>query len=150
MKKISLLLGMLFLFLKTYSQQHILIQFSSPENIPLINYSNLTKGYKLTSSDNELDKLFSAYTITKFQKEYPSAHLVKHRFAPINQYFSQSAAAVNDRSFCSVERVSLQLRRFNLGTTQRDSGSADIKEVTWFALHVPTKLRKDVLIEARP
>ena len=74
----------------------------------------------------------------------------KHRFAPINQYFSQSAAAVNDRSFCSVERVSLQLRRFNLGTTQRDSGSADIKEVTWFALHVPTKLRKDVLIEARP
>ncbi len=74
----------------------------------------------------------------------------KHRFAPINQYFSQSAAAVNDRSFCSVERVSLQLRRFNLGTTQRDSGSADIKEVTWFALHVPTKLRKDLLIEARP
>lgn len=74
----------------------------------------------------------------------------KHRFAPINQYFSQSAAAVNDRSFCSVERVSLQLRRFNLGTTQRDSGSADIKDVTWFALHVPSKLRKDLLIEARP
>lgn len=73
----------------------------------------------------------------------------KHRFAPINQYFSQSAAAVNDRSFCSGERVSLQLRRFNLGTTKRDSGSADIKEVTWFALHVPTKLRKDLLIEAR-
>ncbi len=74
----------------------------------------------------------------------------KHRFAPINQYFSQSAAAVNDRSFCSTERVSLQLRRFNLGTTQRDSRSADIKDVTWFALHVPTKLRKDLLIEARP
>jgi Z1 domain len=74
----------------------------------------------------------------------------KHRFAPINQYFSQSAAAVNDRSFCSVERVSLQLRRFNLGTTQRDSGSADIKDVAWFALHVPTKMRKDLLIEARP
>ena len=73
----------------------------------------------------------------------------KHRFAPINQYFSQSAAAVNDRSFCSAERVSLQLRRFNLGTTQRDSGSADIKDVTWFALHVPTELRKDLLIEAR-
>jgi len=73
----------------------------------------------------------------------------KHRFAPINQYFSQSAAAVNDRSFCSTERVSLQLRRFNLGTTQRDSGSADIKDVTWFALHVPSKLRKDLLIEAR-
>lgn len=73
----------------------------------------------------------------------------KHRFAPINQYFSQSAAAVNDRSFCSTERVSLQLRRFNLGTTQRDSGSADIKDVTWFALHLPTKLRRDLLIEVR-
>jgi Z1 domain len=72
-----------------------------------------------------------------------------HRFAPINQYFSQSAAAINDRSFCSSERVSLQLRRFNLGTTQRDSGSADIKDVTWFALHVPSELRKDLLIEAR-
>lgn len=73
----------------------------------------------------------------------------KHRFAPVNQYFSQSAAAVNDRSFCSKERVSLQLRRFNLGTTQRESGSADIMGVTWFALHVPSKLRKDLLIEAR-
>jgi hypothetical protein len=73
----------------------------------------------------------------------------KHRFAPINQYFSQSAAAVNDRSFCSAERVSLQLRRFDLGTTLRDSGSADIKEVAWFALHVPTELRRDLLIEMR-
>ncbi|CAI1822306.1 Z1 domain [Serratia marcescens] len=73
----------------------------------------------------------------------------KHRFAPINQYFSQSADTVNDRSFRSNERVSIQLRRFNLGTTLRDSGSADIKNVTWFALHVPSKLRTDLLIEAR-
>jgi Z1 domain len=73
----------------------------------------------------------------------------KHRFAPINQYFSQSASAVNDRSFCTKERVSLQLRRFNLGTTQRNSGSADIKDVTWFALHVPSDLRKNLFIEAR-
>ncbi len=74
----------------------------------------------------------------------------KHRFAPINQYFSQSAATVNDRTFCSEDRVSLQLRRFDLGTKQRDSGSADIKNVTWFALNVPRKLRKDLLIEKRP
>lgn len=74
----------------------------------------------------------------------------KHRFAPINQYFSQSAGTVNDRSFCSQERVSLQLRRFNLGTTQRDSGSADIKDVTWFALHIPNKLKTDLVIEERP
>ena len=74
----------------------------------------------------------------------------KHRFAPINQYFSQSAAAVNDRSFCSTEVVSLQLRRFDLGTIQRGgSSSADIRDVTWFALNVPSKLSKDLLVESR-
>jgi hypothetical protein len=73
----------------------------------------------------------------------------KHRFAPINQYFSQSASTINDKSFCSSERVSLQLRRFDLGTTQRDSDSADIRNITWFALNVPSKLKKDLLIEVR-
>lgn len=73
----------------------------------------------------------------------------KHRFAPINQYFSQSAGAVNDRTFCSEEHISLQLRRFDLGTVQRDPSSADIKNVTWFALNVPRKMRKDLLVEAR-
>lgn len=73
----------------------------------------------------------------------------KHRFAPINQYFSQSAATVNDRSFCSSERVSLQLRRFNLGTNQRDPGSSDIRGVTWFALNFPSSLRKNLMIEER-
>ena len=91
--------------------------------------NNLVAGYRTRSSGRGVDS--------------------KHRFAPINQYFSQSAGTVNDRSFCSTERVSLQLRRFNLGTIQRDSDSADIKEVTWFALHVPNKLRKDLLIEER-
>lgn len=73
----------------------------------------------------------------------------KHRFAPINQYFSQTAGALNDRSYVSKERVTLQLRRFNLGTTIRDSGSADVLRVTWFALHVPSQLRKDVHVEDR-
>lgn len=91
--------------------------------------NNLVPGYRTRSAGRGLDS--------------------KHRFAPINQYFSQSAAAFNDRSFCSTGRVSLQLRRFNLGTTQRDSESADIKEVTWFALHVPSNLRKDLVIEER-
>lgn len=91
--------------------------------------NNLVPGYRTRSSGRGLD--------------------AKHRYAPINQYFSQSADTVNDRSFCSNERVSIQLRRFNLGTTLRDSGSADIKEVTWFALHVPSKFRKDLMIEAR-
>ncbi|MBD8544465.1 hypothetical protein IFU00_19495 [Oxalobacteraceae sp. CFBP 8761] len=72
-----------------------------------------------------------------------------HPFAPINQYFSQSAAAVNDRSFCSTERISLQLRKFNLGTNVRDPDTADIKDVAWFALNIPRKLRKELLIEVR-
>ena len=72
-----------------------------------------------------------------------------HPNAPINQYFSQSADAINDRSFCSGDRISLQLRRFNLGTRQRDASSADIVDVTWFALNVPKALSKDLHIEGR-
>lgn len=75
--------------------------------------------------------------------------LATHRYAPINQYFSQSAGTLNDREHCFADRISLQLRRFNLGTQQRNPGSADIKDVTWFALNVPKKLRKSLLIEER-
>jgi hypothetical protein len=71
------------------------------------------------------------------------------RFAPINQYFSQSAGTVNDRDYCSPDRITLQLRSFDLGTVQRDPTSADVKEIAWFALHVPDRLRKDLLIEKR-
>ena len=72
-----------------------------------------------------------------------------NRYAPINQYFSQSAGMVNDRDHCFKDRVSLQLRRFDLGTHQRDPSTADVKDVTWFALNVPKKLRKALLIEER-
>lgn len=72
-----------------------------------------------------------------------------HPNAPINQYFSNSADTVNDKSFLSAVRVSLQLRRFNLGKTARDSNSADILNVTWFAVNVPKILRKDLHIESR-
>jgi Z1 domain len=72
-----------------------------------------------------------------------------NRFAPINQYFSQSAGTVNDRDYCSADRITLQLRKFNLGTVQRDETSADVNDVAWFALHVPERLRKDLLIEKR-
>lgn len=75
--------------------------------------------------------------------------LATHQSAPINQYFSNSADTVNDRSFMSVERVSLQLRRFNLGTKARDASSADILGVTWFALNVPSALSKYLHIEGR-
>ncbi|MDX7680041.1 Z1 domain-containing protein [Aeromonas caviae] len=73
----------------------------------------------------------------------------EHENAPINQYFSNSADTINDRSFVSHNRVTLQLRRFNLGTLVRDKASADIHDVTWFALNVPKSLRKDLLIEER-
>ncbi|KQX90561.1 Z1 domain-containing protein [Variovorax sp. Root473] len=73
-----------------------------------------------------------------------------HRYAPINQYFSQSAGTgVNDRDHCFKDRISLQLRRFDLGTHQRDQSTADVRDVTWFALNVPSKLRKALLIEER-
>lgn len=72
-----------------------------------------------------------------------------HPYAPINQYFSQSAGTVNDSGHCFKDRISLQLRRFDLGTSQREQSKADIKNVTWFALNVPSKLRKALLIEER-
>lgn len=75
--------------------------------------------------------------------------LAKDRFAPINQYFSQSAGMVNDHGYCSDDRITLQLRKFNLGTVPREPTTADVKNITWFALNVPSKLRKDLLIEKR-
>lgn len=72
-----------------------------------------------------------------------------HPNAPINEYFSQSAGVVNDKSYYSTTRISLQLRRLNLGTRARDPSSADMHGVTWFALHVPRALSQDLHIEGR-
>lgn len=72
-----------------------------------------------------------------------------HPWAPMNQYFSQSANSVNDRSFFTPGRISLQLRRFDLGHQQRAQGSADIKDVTWYALYMPRQLEKDLVVEKR-
>ncbi|QEK90878.1 hypothetical protein E2544_03140 [Achromobacter insolitus] len=72
-----------------------------------------------------------------------------HPWAPINQYFSQSANSINDRSFFTPGRVSLQLRRFDLGHQQRASKAADIKDVPWYALYVPKHLKKDLVVEER-
>lgn len=73
----------------------------------------------------------------------------KHPFAPINQYFSQSANSINDKSFCSPINISLQLRKFNLGTEVRGLNTADIKDVPWFALNIPRQLKQDLLVEVR-
>jgi hypothetical protein len=72
-----------------------------------------------------------------------------HPSAPINQYFSQSANSVNDRSFFTPDRISLQLRRFDLGHQQRSQASADIKNVPWYALYVPRRLKTDLVVEER-
>ena len=72
-----------------------------------------------------------------------------HKFAPINQYFSASEGSVNDKDFCSKDRVTLQLRKFNLGTVTRNPGAADIHDVPWFALHVPARLEKGLVVEGR-
>ena len=72
-----------------------------------------------------------------------------HANAPINEYFSQSAGIVNDKSYYSATRISLQLRRLNLGTRARDPSSADMHGVTWFALNVPRALSLDLHIEDR-
>jgi hypothetical protein len=78
-----------------------------------------------------------------------SALPASRRYAPINQYFSQSAQSVNDASFFTPERISLQLRRFDLGHHLRDRTRADVHNVTWYALHVPKRLKKDLVVETR-
>ena len=69
--------------------------------------------------------------------------------APIGEYFSNSAGSVNDKSHYSPERISLQIRELSVGVVKRDRTKADIKEVPWFALNVPTVLRKSLIIEGR-
>lgn len=92
-----------------------------------------------------MNDLQSQYRTRDVGRGFPAGH----PNAPINQYFSQSADAVNDKSFLSTERISLQLRRFNLGTKPRETRSADILDVTWFALNVPKALGRDLHIEDR-
>ncbi len=69
--------------------------------------------------------------------------------APINQYFSNTAGSVNDKSHLSPERITLHIRELSVGSAKRDSSRADITEVPWFALHVPKSLRRPLLIEGR-
>lgn len=92
-----------------------------------------------------MNNLEPQYRTRDAGRGFPAGHIN----APINQYFSQSADTVNDRSFFSPERISLQLRRFNLGTKPGVQSSADIMRVTWFALKIPDGLGRDLHIEER-
>lgn len=73
----------------------------------------------------------------------------KHKFAPINQYSSNSAGSLNDRDYFSDTKLTLQLRSFDLGTNVRSPDLADIKNVTWFAVNVPKLLRKSLIVQAK-
>ncbi|WP_342119201.1 Z1 domain-containing protein [Pseudoduganella sp. OTU4001] len=73
-----------------------------------------------------------------------------HPNAPINQYFSQSAGSLNDSHFYSADRITLHLRRFDLGAVIRGGNKeADMHNITWFALNVPKTLSKGTVIERR-
>jgi hypothetical protein len=92
-----------------------------------------------------MNKLVAGYR----SRAATSSVAATNKFAPINQYFSQSANTVNDKSFLTPDRISLQLRRFDLGHHQRDQAMADIRNVTWYALYVPSALKKDIVVEER-
>ena len=92
-----------------------------------------------------MNNLVAGYRTRDAGRGFPA----QHPFAPINNYFSQSANALNDRSFISDSRVTLHLRRFDLGTQTRDASMADIRNVTWFALHVPDALKTSLIVEER-
>lgn len=92
-----------------------------------------------------MNKLQTGYRTRNAGRGLPASHIG----APINQYFSQSADSFNDRDYCSSERVTLQLRRFSLGTVPRDRSSADVHDITWFALNIPKKMKKTLLVEER-
>ncbi|HEB4874840.1 TPA: hypothetical protein R0C45_003025 [Kluyvera ascorbata F0526] len=92
--------------------------------------------------------------INKLQPQYRSRHGKtiderRHENAPINQYFSNSANSVNDKSFTSENNITLQLRTFDLGFVVKDPSSADIKNVVWYAVHIPDGLAKNILVEGR-
>lgn len=69
--------------------------------------------------------------------------------APINQYFSLSANTINDKSYAFKDRITLQLRRFNLGVEPGKQSSANVFDVTWYSLHIPSKLKKELVVELR-
>jgi hypothetical protein len=74
----------------------------------------------------------------------------KHKFAPINQYSSNSAGSLNDRDYVSDTNLTLQLRSFDLGTNVRVPDLADTKNVTWYAINVPKLLRKSLIVQEKP
>lgn len=97
MKKIFFLIITLLSVSGVYAQHHLLLQFSRQDNIPAISFDEAGKKYTLTSTDNLLNGIFNSFTITKFIKEYPNAHLVKHPNAePLSRvYHIETSGDIN-------------------------------------------------------
>lgn len=93
--------------------------------------------------------LMNRLTVVYRSREAGHGLPASNRYAPMGQYFSQSAGTLNDSMHCFPDRISLQVRRFDLGEKPRDPSSADVHDVAWFALNVPEKLRKSLLIQDR-
>ncbi|WP_406233295.1 Z1 domain-containing protein [Isoptericola jiangsuensis] len=103
---------------------------------------------------NDDQLMVDVFLMNKLQRGYRtriSGHGLdaSHRYAPVNQYFSNSAGTVNDKDCRFADRITLQLRRFDLGTRQRDRSSVDVEDIVWFALNVPKAMRKELMIEDR-
>ncbi len=98
MKKIFLLISIVLSISGAYAQQHILLQFSAQDKVPVISYDETSKIYSVISTDNLLTGIFASFTITKFTKEYPHAHLVKHPNAePLDRvYHIETSGDINN------------------------------------------------------
>ena len=71
----------------------------------------------LANSDLQVD-VFLMNKLTTVYRTRTEGRGVKadHKFAPINQYSSNSAGSLNDRDYFSETRLTLQLRSFDLGS----------------------------------
>ncbi|MEX5502544.1 Z1 domain-containing protein [Pseudomonas putida] len=107
---------------------------------------------KLLAEDDSLK--VDIFMMNKLESGYRSRRVRNvaqgiDRYSPINQYFSQSADVKNDRAYCFKDRITLQLRFFDLGVVQREKDKADIKGVAWFAVNIPSSMRKSLVVEKR-
>lgn len=104
MKKLCLVISILLTFLIADAQQHIVLQFSSQDDIPEAVFDDQDSSFSITSKNDELTQLFSKYRITVFEKEYPHAHLVNHPNAePLDRVYQiETSDDINDL-FISLE-----------------------------------------------
>lgn len=65
----------------------------------------------------------------------------------MNQYFSAPRDSTKDADYRTSDRISVQLRLFNLGLEKRDSAAADLTCVPWYAVHVPDEFKSTLIIQ---